>query len=120
MSQQIDGASPLGDRATHERSRASRLRLSVGIASALVLAGCNEGPIGEVMPESETGDLREGNSIRKWTDPTTGCAYLIYQRHSGNASTGGITIRFKSDGTADCPNGAAAKPSRPVPEGDAP
>ena len=97
----MSGAPPL-DRATREPSRfVSALRAGIAGAVGLLLFGCT--PPGTTLPESETGDLGAGNSLREWTDPTTGCSYFIYRNGQGNASTGGMTIRFRADGTADCP-----------------
>ncbi len=38
--------------------------------------------------------------IRIWTDPSTGCRYYIYD---GSIYKGGITIRYREDGSPDCP-----------------
>lgn len=43
------------------------------------------------------------NNIRKWTDPETGCVYLQYGSWAGNASYGSLSIRYRTDGTPDCP-----------------
>ncbi len=69
--------------------------------AASALGGCQQ--VGSPLPESETGDLGVGNDMRKWVDPSTGCAYLIYKNNQGNASVGGFTIRFRADGKPDCP-----------------
>ncbi len=80
-------------------------KLGLMTVAALALTGCEQA--GTRAPESETGDLGTGNSLRKWADPTTGCVYLIYEHYSGNASTGGFTVRFRADGKPDCPGTAA-------------
>lgn len=38
-----------------------------------------------------------------WTDPSTGCRYIVYRDGTGNYAVGSLSIRFKEDGTADCP-----------------
>jgi hypothetical protein len=40
-----------------------------------------------------------------WRDPDTGCGYFL-------APQGGMTIRFRADGSIDCPNASRGAASR--------
>lgn len=71
------------------------------IAAALLLAACQ--PSGNPVGDVTAASLGSGNTMRIWTDPESGCRYFIYRNNAGNASTGGISIRFNGDGSADCP-----------------
>lgn len=59
--------------------------------TAALLAACGARP-----PTDE-------NATALWTDPSTGCKYIVYREGLGNATIGSLSIRFKEDGTADCP-----------------
>lgn len=65
-------------------------RLTLVVAFAL--AGCGANP-------SEA----DGKHTAKWTDPETGCVYLLFRNGFGQSAIGSLSIRFRADGTADCP-----------------
>lgn len=62
------------------------------LLAALLLAGCN-------VPPSQPGE----NDTGIWTDPSTGCRYLLYEDGIGNTRVGSLSIRYNADGTPDCP-----------------
>ena len=64
----------------------------IPLVAALALAGCGADP-----------DTANGDHTAKWTDPETGCVYLVYEHGIGNTRIGSLSIRFRADGTADCP-----------------
>jgi hypothetical protein len=64
----------------------------LAIASAVALAGCSA--------EFSKPSIEE---TAIWTDPETGCNYIVYRQGFGHAAYGSLSIRFKADGTADCP-----------------
>ena len=63
-------------------------------AVILMLGACSE----------RTGEQLDQNAqhIRVYTDPETGCQYLIYDRKYGYAGMGGITARMDADGNQIC------------------
>jgi hypothetical protein len=98
------------DRATREPSlfHVSALRASV-TAMALCLVGCGS-QAGENAQFSHTDTQLPSNAyMRVWSDPDTGCRYYIYQEGGLQYAIGGMTIRFRADGTADCPSSGASK-----------
>lgn len=64
------------------------------IAAALALLGC-------------APSLPKGDQMTTWTDPDTGCVYIVVDRGIGNTATYSMTIRFRADGQADCPGAEA-------------
>ncbi len=83
----------------------TRAGLVFGLIGATLLAGCNGGqsPFGSAPSEerSDDGQLRtsQGNGrLRVWSDPETGCQYLL----RGRSSRGSITPRLKPDGLPLC------------------
>ena len=60
------------------------------IAAGLLIAGCGE-------PSSAVAAY-DGTLVRTWTDPETGCHYLVWSGYQ----QGGITARLRPDGTPFC------------------
>lgn len=71
------------------------MRRALAVAGALVLSGC-----GAHAPTRQ-------DATAVWTDPATGCRYLVYSDGFGQNRVGSLSIRFRADGTPDCPG---AKP----------
>lgn len=67
------------------------------ILCAAALAGCT--------PAAPASD---GHDRTVWTDPDTGCNYIVVDKGLGQNRVYGITIRFNADGTADCPGKVGA------------
>lgn len=61
----------------------------------LLLAGC-----GAHAPTRE-------DATALWTDPSTGCRYIVYADGVGNTRVGSLSIRFRADGSPDCPGKAS-------------
>jgi len=61
---------------------------------AFALAGCDQKP---------ADDYRS-----LWTDPDTGCVYHVVDTKYGASRVYSMTVRFKSDGTPDCPGAGGA------------
>ncbi|MEG3175827.1 hypothetical protein U1872_06265 [Sphingomonas sp. RB3P16] len=66
-------------------------RVSIAIA-LLALSGC----MVATAPQS-------ADNTAIWTDPSTGCRYIVYRDGLGNTSVGSLSIRFRRDGKPDCP-----------------
>jgi hypothetical protein len=70
-------------------------------AALLALSSCTYGgkPEGKIE-----GGLR---GMQIWTDPDTGCRYYLWKQHEViyNKTFSGMSIRYKADGTVDCPKG---------------
>lgn len=61
----------------------------------LALVSCNQ------------ADVPSGNGsqdVARWIDPETGCVYLVYGRGMGQSRVGSLSVRFRADGVADCPD----------------
>jgi len=67
------------------------MRRALAVAGALVLAGC-----GARAPTRE-------DATAIWIDPSTGCRYIVYADGIGDNRVGSLSIRFRADGTPDCP-----------------
>lgn len=67
---------------------------SSALLLGLLLAGC-------------TIESPDDNDTDKWTDPETGCVYIVVDKGLGQGRVYGITIRFRADGKADCPGNRA-------------
>lgn len=84
----------IGD-ASGPRFRASpRARTGLGLTAsiAIALGGCS----------GSSGAL--GSNIKKWQDPETGCVYLIRTAdYPTNYATDGMSVRYRADGSPDCP-----------------
>lgn len=65
-------------------------RFIIAIAFALFVTSCGPTAPGE-------------NNRRLWTDPSTGCVYIVYKAGAGTAAVGSLSIRFRRDGKPDCP-----------------
>lgn len=63
------------------------------IFAALLLGGC----------QAQTPSQMSSNDRTLWTDPETGCRYIVIDEGFAQTRIYAITIRFKADGTADCP-----------------
>lgn len=74
------------------------------ILAALALAACDAN---NYLPDKE-GDTA------KWTDPETGCVYLLYHDGFGQSSVGSLSIRFTEQGLPDCPGTRAVTLIPPV------
>lgn len=61
---------------------------------ALLLAGCGA--------EFSVPDSEINRAI--WQDPETGCNYIVYRHGFGSGSVGSLSVRYRSDGVADCPD----------------
>jgi hypothetical protein len=70
-----------------------RYRIAALLLTALALPACT--------PKAEPID--GGGGLRSWTDPDTGCAYLIARQYRSTA----ITPRLDADGLPDCPGSIA-------------
>lgn len=68
---------------------------------ALFLSGCEDSDKVKGDYEYKTPMFPNDATrrMRVWTDPTTGCNYFL-----NYGVIAGMTIKFKSDGTPDCPN----------------
>jgi hypothetical protein len=67
------------------------LKTIAPIAAALTLAGCNTPP----PPLMDATTVHQMDAPRVWTDPKTGCEYLIeYEK--------GISARFHQNGLPIC------------------
>jgi hypothetical protein len=75
-------------------------RIATVIAAALGLAACNTHP-GEEITGGETV-----SGLSSWTDPETGCAYIIGHQTRASGATA-ITPRLDADGLPDCPGATA-------------
>jgi hypothetical protein len=62
-------------------------------AAALALVSCNQAD-----PPGTSGD-----DVQRWTDPSTGCVYYVYGRGFSDNRVGSLSIRYRADGTPDCP-----------------
>lgn len=91
-------AMPKGPRFRATRRATACLVLSASIA----IAGCSERK-GNPVDMSGAGGF--SSSVNSWTDPKTGCEYLIYDRKSYSAGMGGITPRLGRDGEPMCTEG---------------
>lgn len=83
-----------------------RAALAVCLIGATLVAGCNgvQSPFESASSEEATveGQLRTSESasrrMRVWSDPETGCQYLL----RGRSSRGSMTPRLKPDGLPLC------------------
>jgi hypothetical protein len=65
----------------------------IAIATIATLTGCGAEYAKPDMP----------NEAAIWEDPETGCNYIVYREGYGQYAVGSLSIRFRQDGTADCP-----------------
>lgn len=72
------------------------------LCAALSLCGCSPST-GDSAGSAVDSSLPGAAWMKVWTDPETGCRYFIYKEGIGNASRGGMSIRFRRDGKPDCP-----------------
>lgn len=64
----------------------------LAISSLLVLSAC----------DARTPNDMASSARTVWTDPETGCNYIVVDEVWGQTRVYGITIRFRADGTPDC------------------
>lgn len=65
---------------------------AVSLALLTLLYGCGANP-----------NAANGNATALWTDPSTGCRYILFRDGIGSNAVGSLSIRFNADGTPDCP-----------------
>lgn len=70
------------------------------LIAPLLLLGCN-------TPDGQPSAAPDGTHLGIWADPSTGCRYLDFRAGMGQSSIGSLSIRFKADGTPDCPGTGA-------------
>lgn len=74
-------------------------RAAIIALAALALTGCHETATGDAPKEPVVvQDFGLANSVEAFTDPLTGCEYLIYR----GSKKGGITARLNRDGLPVC------------------
>lgn len=72
-------------------------RFAVFGLAAITIAGCEDRtPPFATRPEPLAG------AVETWTDPETGCRYLLISEDYPNLSRAAITPRLRVDGTPDC------------------
>lgn len=83
---------------------------TVILLSTALLMGCRQDTTPETVQEEyvsapayrtgwEGGSRARGWSTHIWTDPDTGCQYVVWQAYA----RGAVTIRYDRDGRPMCP-----------------
>lgn len=72
--------------------------LSVVLLMTLFL-GCSSSASEVRADESGVRETTESMWVENYTDPETGVCYLIYDNMNQKGSSGGMTVRYNSDGT---------------------
>src|SRR5690349_15239583 len=75
-----------------------RLGHTVGIAFAIMVAGCEKR-----ASEPAMANQTDTRGITLWADPKTGCEYLLMEENYPNLARAAITPRLREDGTVSCP-----------------
>lgn len=69
-------------------------RLMIVVAAALAISGCQKVRTPDAEPVNKVGS----SGVRVWTDPVTGCEYLVNSGSYGDS----MQPRWNADGSMRC------------------
>ena len=73
------------------------------LLKAIACTACLASLVACEVPDTPDVNSHTSRSIRIWSDPQTGCEYVIFDSHK----RAGMTHRLNSDGTPMCPESEA-------------